>query len=66
VHVDLGLTYEATHQYAKAAEEFDTYLRLAPRSVDAAIIGYEAATVRGFAVKNRQAAEKKQPSLKRP
>jgi Flp pilus assembly protein TadD/uncharacterized caspase-like protein len=66
VHVDLGLTYEATNQYAKAADEFDTYLRLAPRSIDATLIGYEVATIREFAAKNRRAAEKKTPSLKRP
>ncbi len=66
VHVDLGLIYEATRQHAKAAAEFETYLRLAPSSQDAALVKYDADRVRESAAKNRRLADNKQPSLKRP
>ena len=66
VHVDLGLVYEANRQYAKAASEFDTYLRLAPNSPDATLIRYDLDKIREFAARNRRLAENKQPSLKRP
>jgi Flp pilus assembly protein TadD len=66
VHVDLGLIYEASRQYSKAASEFDTYLRLARASPDAALIGYDVEKIREFAARNRRLADNKQPSLKRP
>jgi len=66
VHVDLGLIYEANRQYAKAASEFDTYLRLAPNSPDASLIRYDLEKIREYAAKNRRLAENKPPSLKRP
>jgi len=66
VHVDLGLIYEANRQYSKAANEFDTYLRLAPTSTDAGLIRYDLDKIREFAARNRRLAENKQPSLKRP
>jgi tetratricopeptide (TPR) repeat protein/uncharacterized caspase-like protein len=65
VHVELGQIYEATRQYAKAAAEFDTYLRLAPKAPDAMFIRYDAARIQEFAAKNRRLAENKKPSLKR-
>ncbi len=66
VHVDLGLIYEASRQYSKAANEFDAYLRLAPTSPDAALIKYDIEKVREFAAKNRkQGGNNKQPSLKK-
>jgi Flp pilus assembly protein TadD len=66
VHVDLGLVYEATRQYAKAAVEFDTYLRLAPNSPDVAFIKYDAERIRESAARNRRLSDNKQPTLKRP
>lgn len=66
VHVDLGLVYEATRQYAKAAEEFDTYLRLVSNAPDVALIKYDAEKIRESAARNRKVSDNKQPSLKRP
>jgi len=67
VHVDLGLIYESSRQYSKAANEFDAYLRLAPTSPDAALIKYNVDKVREFAAKNRKlAGGNKHPSLKKP
>jgi len=66
VHVELGQIYEAMKQYARAAAEFDTYLRLAPKAPDAMFIRYDAARIQEFAAKNRRLAENKQPTLKRP
>jgi tetratricopeptide (TPR) repeat protein len=66
VHVELGQIYEAMRQYARAAAEFDTYLRLAPKAPDAMFIRYDVARIQEFAAKNRRLAENKQPTLKRP
>lgn len=54
----LGLIYEATRQYAKAADAFERLSRLIPNSP----AGNE---VRARAAKNRELAEKQQPRLKR-
>ena len=61
-----GLVYEATRQYAKAAAEFDTYLRLAPNSPDVALIKYDAERIRESAARSLRLSENKQPTLKRP
>jgi Flp pilus assembly protein TadD len=66
VHVELGLTHEATHEYSKAAGELETYLRLAPTATDAAIIQYDRDRIRDSAAKDRRLSQNKQPSLKRP
>lgn len=66
VHAELGLTYEAAHEYAKAADELEAYLRLAPRSRDAGLIQYDMDRIRDSAAKARRISQKKQPSLKRP
>ncbi len=66
VHVELGLIYEATRQYSRAAAEFDTYLRLAPNAPDVALIRYDPARIQESAAKNRRLSGKKQPTLKRP
>jgi tetratricopeptide (TPR) repeat protein len=66
VHAELGLTYEAAHEYTKAADELETYLRLAPRSADAALIQYDLDRIRDSAAKARRLSQSKQPSLKRP
>ena len=66
VHAELGLTYEAAHEYAKAADELEAYLRFAPRSRDAALIQYDMDRIRDSAAKARRISQNKQPSLKRP
>lgn len=65
-HVELGLIYEAVGQHARAADELETYIRLAPRSVDTALVGYDLNKIREQAAKNRRLGGGKQPSLKRP
>jgi tetratricopeptide (TPR) repeat protein len=65
-HAELGLTYEAAHEYTKAADELETYLRMAPRSPDAGLIRYDLDQIRDSAVKARRISQSKQPSLKRP
>jgi tetratricopeptide (TPR) repeat protein/uncharacterized caspase-like protein len=57
VYFELGLIYEAAHQYKKAADAFSTYLQLVPNSADGSAI---LERVR----RNRQLAQQ-QPSLKR-
>jgi Flp pilus assembly protein TadD/uncharacterized caspase-like protein len=66
VHVDLGLIYEAASQYGRAADEFETYLRLAPSSPDAHFVGYAPDKARESAAKNRKLADRKEPRLKKP
>ena len=52
----LGALYEATRQYSKAADAFETYLRLAPNAAD-------RAAVRGLIAKERAAGVTKAPTL---
>jgi tetratricopeptide (TPR) repeat protein len=67
VHVELGFTYEAAHEYTRAADELETYLRLAQNSRDAAVIPYDRDRIRESAARNRRLSQNKQPSLlKRP
>jgi hypothetical protein len=49
--------YESNREYAKAADAFDTYLRLAPNAQD-------SATIQALLDKNRQLSVRRQPSLK--
>lgn len=56
-YVELGLIYESNREYAKAADAFDTYLRLAPNAQD-------SATIQALLDKNRQLSVRRQPSLK--
>jgi tetratricopeptide (TPR) repeat protein len=65
VHVELGLSYEADHEYTKAADELETYLRLAPNSRDAAVIQYDRDRITESAAKDRRLSQNKQPSLKK-
>jgi regulator of sirC expression with transglutaminase-like and TPR domain len=51
-HQELGLIYEATKQYGKAADELETYLRLAPNAAD-------SAAMRERARQNRQLSQGK-------
>jgi Tfp pilus assembly protein PilF len=58
-YVELGLIYESSREYAKAANAFDTYLRLAPNA-------HDSATIQALADKNRQLSDRRKPSLKSP
>jgi len=66
VHAELGYIYEATRQFAKAAAEFDTYLKLGATAPDVALIKYDVDQIRAAAARTRRLAENKQPTLKRP
>jgi Flp pilus assembly protein TadD len=65
VHAELGMIYEAGRQYGRAADCFDSYIRLAPTAPDIRFTGYDMAKIRESAMKNRQQAEKKEPRLKK-
>jgi tetratricopeptide (TPR) repeat protein len=65
VHVELGMIYEAARQHERAADSYDTYLRLAPTAADARFTGYDIAKIREAAMKNRQQTDKKAPKMKK-
>lgn len=57
-YLEIGTYYEAQRDYARAAQAFDAYLLLAPNFGD-------SAQVRDRALRSRQQANRKPPSLKR-
>ncbi len=57
-YAELGMIYEASRQYAKAAEAFDAYLKLAPDSPD-----HEQ--IRTLAERDRKLSSREPPSLRR-
>ncbi|MEK6301672.1 MAG: tetratricopeptide repeat protein [Acidobacteriota bacterium] len=65
VHVELGMIYEAARQYGRAADSYETFLRLAPTAPDARFTGYDVAKIRDAALRNRQQGGKKEPRLKK-
>ena len=65
VHVELGMIYEAARQFGKAAESYETFLRLPAASAEARFTGYDIAKIQEAASKNRQQAGKKEPRLKK-
>jgi tetratricopeptide (TPR) repeat protein len=57
-YIEIGIIYEASKQYSRAADAFETYLRLDPNSKD-------AAAVRERIDANRRTGGGKKPSLKK-
>lgn len=65
VHAELGLIYEAARHNGRAADAYETFLRLAPTAADARFTGYDLAKIREAAARTRQQSGKKEPKLKK-
>lgn len=65
VHAELGIIHEAGRQYGRAADSFETYLRLAPSATDARFTGYDIGQIREAAARNRRQGDKKAPKMKK-
>ncbi|HWO02244.1 MAG TPA: tetratricopeptide repeat protein [Blastocatellia bacterium] len=65
VYAELGIIYEAAHQYGRAADSYENYLRLAPTAADARFTRYDVGKIQEAATRTRREAEKKEPRLKK-
>ncbi|MFY9607471.1 MAG: tetratricopeptide repeat protein [Blastocatellia bacterium] len=65
VHAELGIIYEAERQYERAADSFETYLRLEPTAADARFTRYDIEQIREAAARNRRQGDKKAPRMKK-
>ena len=65
VHAELGIIYEATREYGRAAASFETYLRLAPSAADARFTRYDVQQIREAVIRNQRQSDKKAPKMKK-